>query len=125
MHEVSVVSNIVNAILEELKKYDAEKVDEVTLTIGDLTNLGEEQMRFAYEIVTKGTKLENSNLVVEHEKIEVVCESCGYEGGVETIENDYDQHSIPILSCPKCNGGIKVVKGQSCMVKSFKITEAE
>lgn len=125
MHEVSVVSNFVNAILNELEKYDADRVEEVTLVIGDLTSLGEEQMSFAYEIVTKGTKLEGSKLMVEHEKIEVECEHCGYKGGVKTIDNDFDQHSIPILSCPKCNGDIRVVKGQSCMVRSFKIVEAE
>lgn len=125
MHEVSVVSNFVIAILDELEKYDVERVEEVTLVIGDLTSLGEEQMMFAYEVVTKGTKLEGSKLIVEHEKIEVSCEHCGYKGGVNVIENDFDQHSIPILSCPKCNGNIKVIKGQSCTVRSFKIVEAD
>lgn len=125
MHEVSVVSDLVSAILRELEKYDVEKVEEVTLVIGDMTTLGEEQMEFAYEIVTKDTKLEGSKLVIEHEKIEVRCESCGYEGGVKMLESDYGEHTIPILSCPECNGNVKVIKGQSCMVKNMKIVEAE
>ena len=55
MHEVSVVSNMVDAILKELENYDVEKVEEVNVLIGDLTSLGAEQLEFAYEIVTRGT----------------------------------------------------------------------
>lgn len=125
MHEVSVVSDLVSAILRELEKYDVVKVEEVTLVIGDMTNLGEEQMEFAYEIVTKDTKLEGSKLVVEHEKIRVTCDACGYEGGVEMLESDYGEHTIPILSCPKCKGKVKVIAGQTCMVKNLRIVEAD
>ena len=50
MHEVSVVTSLVDAVIAELGKYKVEKVNSVTAVIGDLTNLGEEQMAFAYEI---------------------------------------------------------------------------
>ena len=63
------VSDIVSAILKELEKYSVERVEEVVLVVGDMTSLGEEQLEFAYEIVTKETKLEGSKLVIEHEKI--------------------------------------------------------
>ena len=125
MHEVSVVSDIVSAILKELERYSVERVEEVTLVIGDMTNLGEEQMEFAYEIVTKDTELEGSKLVIEHERIRVTCNECGYEGEVKMLESDYGEHTIPILSCPKCNGKVKVIAGQTCMVKNLKIVEAE
>lgn len=124
MHEVSVVSDIVKEILNVLEDYDVEKVEEVTLVIGDLTNLGEEQMEFAYEIVTRDTVLEGSKLAIEKEAIRVKCEKCGYEGGVESIKSDYDSHSIPILSCPKCKGKVKVTAGQTCAVRNLKIVEA-
>ncbi len=125
MHEVSVVSDLVTAILGELEKYNVEKVEEVTLTIGDMTSLGTEQMEFAYEVVTRDTKLEGSKLVIEHEKIIVHCQSCGYEGEVKMLESDYGEHTIPVLSCPKCNGDVKVIAGQSCCVKNLRIVEAD
>ena len=125
MHEVSVVSDIVSAILKELEKYNVERVEEVVLVVGEMTSLGEEQLEFAYEIVTKGTKLEGSKLVIEQEKISVDCLECGYKGEVRMLESDYGEHTIPILSCPKCNGRVKVTAGQTCMVKNLKIVEAE
>ena len=119
------VSDIVSAILKELEKYNVEKVEEVVLVVGDMTSLGEEQLEFAYEIVTKGTKLEGSKLVIEHEKIRVRCNECGYEGEVRMLESDYGEHTIPILACPECNGKVNVTAGQTCMVKNLKIVEAE
>ena len=119
------VSDIVSAILRELEKYNVERVEEVVLVVGDMTSLGEEQLEFAYEIVTKETKLEGSKLVIEHEKIRVICNECGYEGEVRMLESDYGEHTIPILSCPKCNGKVKVTAGQTCKVRNLKIVEAE
>ena len=126
MHEVSVVSNLVSGVLSELEKYDVQKVNSVTAVIGDLTNLGEEQMRFAYEVVTRGTLLEGSEFIVEHEGIELSCGGCGYEGPAQVLSDpDFDSHAIPVLACPKCGGKVTVTKGQSCTVRYIDIEERE
>lgn len=126
MHEVSVVTSIVDAVLNELKRYDVEKVNSVTLVIGDLTNLGEEQMSFAYEIVTRDTVLEGSELIIERESVELECDSCGFRGPAKILADpDYEMHSIPILACPECNGPVRVVKGQTCAVRCMDIEEAD
>ena len=126
MPEVSVVSNRVNAAISELEKYNVSKVNSMTVIIGDMTNLGEEQMSFAYEIVTRGTILEGSEFIVEHEPIEVECNGCGYKGPVKMLSDpDFDTHAIPVMSCPQCSGHIQVISGQSCMIKCMDIEEAD
>jgi hydrogenase nickel incorporation protein HypA/HybF len=126
MHEVSVVSTLVDAVIKELEKYNVTKVNSITVVIGDLTNLGTEQMSFAYEIVTRGTILEGSEFIVEPEAIELECSNCGFEGPAEVLKDpDFDEHAIPVLACPKCGGPVKVTKGQSCVVKCMDIEEAE
>lgn len=126
MHEVSVVATLVDAIIKELQKYKVTKVNSVTVKIGDLTNLGEEQMSFAYEIVTRGTILEGSEFIVEHEPIELKCKSCGFTGPAKVLTDpDFDSHSIPVLACPECGGAVDIIKGQSCIVKCMDIEEAE
>ncbi|MDD3399281.1 MAG: hydrogenase maturation nickel metallochaperone HypA [Candidatus Methanomethylophilaceae archaeon] len=123
MHEVSVMAGIVEAVLKHLENYDVEKVEEVHLTIGELTNLGADQMVFAYEIVTRGTALEGSQLVIEPEAIAVSCRSCGYQGEVDYVENEEFHNSIPVLSCPRCQGSVDVVSGKSCTVRSMRVVE--
>ena len=126
MHEVSVVTTLVDAVIRELGKYNVTKVNSIEVVIGDLTNLGEEQLKFAYEIVTRGTILEGSEMVVVHEAIELHCDSCGYDGPAKIISDpDFDTHTIPILACPECGGHVTVTSGQSCTVRSMDIEEAE
>ena len=125
MHEVSVVANIVEAILHELENYNVERVEDVNIVIGDLTSLGFEQLEFAFEIVTKDTLLEGCKLNLIREKVEIRCKSCGYEGPADNVDSDFSNHSIPILACPKCNGPVEITAGESCCVKDLNIVEAE
>ena len=126
VHEVSVISGMVNAVLEELKKYDAVSVASVDIVIGDMTQLGDEQLLFAYEIVTRDTMLEGSVLNIEHEPVNVACKECGYDGPVVMLDaGDFSSHAIPVLSCPECGGRVKVTSGQSCCVRSLELEEKE
>lgn len=120
------VSDFVKAILEELSKYKVESVHSVTLVIGKMTNLGGEQMEFAYGIITRGTILEGSALVIEEEDIVLGCAACGYEGPARNLDfGQYsEEHAIPILSCPECGGPVTVLAGQTCSVKGIDIEEA-
>lgn len=126
MHEVSIVSNLVRGVLLELESHDVVKVNSVTAVIGDLTNLGSEQMSFAYEVVTRDTVLEGSEFIIERERIELQCKECGFNGPAKVLEDpDFSSHSIPILACPQCGGPVTVTKGQTCMVKYIDIEERE
>jgi len=125
MHEVSVVSSIIEAVLAELKKHGAAKADEITVVIGDLTSLGEEQMEFAYGIMTKDTELDGSSIHFEREPVTLRCIKCGHEGQAETLQNDFYNHTVPIISCPKCGGQAEILSGQSCRIRSMTIREEE
>ncbi|NLL94620.1 MAG: hydrogenase maturation nickel metallochaperone HypA [Thermoplasmatales archaeon] len=125
MHEVSVVSELVSAIISELEAHEVVGVDEVTLVVGELTNLGFEQMEFAYEIVTRDTILEGSKLTIVAEPIKVECLVCEYEGPVRSIvDDDFGHGSIPILSCPECGGRVLVVEGKTCRVGNIRAVTA-
>lgn len=122
MHEASVVANIVDAVLEELKNYEVRKVHSVTLIIGELTQLGTEQMEFAYEILTENNLLRGSKLIIEPESVVLRCDSCGYEGPADRLDNgDYSGQEIPVLCCPRCGGSVEVLKGEACRVKCMDI----
>jgi hydrogenase nickel incorporation protein HypA/HybF len=122
MHEVSVMSGVVESVLKELEKHDVLRVEEVVLTLGELTFLGEEQLQFAYEIITRDTLLNGSKLVIEPEETELLCLSCGYQGKADKLGEEYHM-SMPSLVCPKCRGKVKVLKGQSCRVTSMKVVQ--
>ncbi|AIZ56299.1 putative hydrogenase nickel incorporation protein HypA [Candidatus Methanoplasma termitum] len=126
MHEVSVMADLIEAIKKELERYDVVSVKEVYLIVGKLTNLGSEQLEFAFEIMSKDSILDGSKLTIKEEEIEVRCSQCGYEGPVNNMDIGEESHfSVPILSCPKCGSAVIITAGKSCRVSSIDIEEAD
>ena len=87
MHEYSVMTQIVESILAEADKRKATKVEEVDLEIGDYTLLGDEQLKFAYDLMSKDTILEGSKLNIRHLKGKIKCTACDYNGPVSISED--------------------------------------
>ena len=123
MHEVSVMSSILEQVLKELEKHEVERVEEVELVVGELTFLGHDQLLFAYEIMSRDTMLEGAELKLVTEDIEVECPSCGYSGRIDYLDRDDYHMSVPVLQCPRCNSKVTVVKGKRCGVTSIKVVE--
>jgi len=120
MHEFSVMTQIVDSVLEEAKRRDAHKVEQVDLEIGEFTMLGQEQLRFAYEVLSKDTILQGSKLEIRTIKGRIKCDSCGYEGKI-MIAEDTPHSSVPILECPKCHSAAKIVEGRECLVRNIRM----
>jgi hydrogenase nickel incorporation protein HypA/HybF len=119
MHEFSVMSQIVDGLLEEVKKWNATKVEEVFLELGEFTMLGEEQLRFAYEILTKDNILQGSTLTIIPMRGLIECE-CGFKGEMAPSP-DSPHRSVPILECPKCGNAAKIVGGRECTVRNLRL----
>ncbi|MDI6707901.1 MAG: hydrogenase/urease maturation nickel metallochaperone HypA [Candidatus Thermoplasmatota archaeon] len=119
MHEFSTMCQIVNSIIEELKGKDV-KVTEVWLEIGELTFLGTEQLKFAYEVLTSNDNvLKCSKLVIKKVKTLVKCNNCKYKGKIEYVDDIAFHFTAPKFCCPKCGGKIKIIAGRECIVKKI------
>ena len=121
MHEFSVTSQIVEAVLKEAKKHNAQKIVEVHLDIGKLTFLGLEQVRFSYEVLVKGTIMDGSKLYIREKDGIVKCRNCGYEGGFKYEDDPMYHIPTPTLHCPKCEKTIEIVAGRECTIRDVKL----
>jgi len=115
------MSDIIKAVLDELSEHSVAGVEEVSILIGELTNLGEDQMTFAFEVMTKDTILSGSALRIEYEAVRLKCRTCDFDGPAKILKNDGYDHTIPLLSCPECGGHVNVTKGMECCVRSIKV----
>jgi len=121
VHEFSITSQIVHNVLLEAEKRRAKKVTAVQLTIGKLTFLGLEQVRFAFEILTKGTIAEGSTLTIEEQEGAVKCGNCGYEGGFKYVDDPMFHVPVPTLKCPQCGNAVNITAGKECTINSIKM----
>ena len=77
MHELSIVSSVVDTVTESLAAYPGARVKDVRLRVGALASVGRESLEFCYGIATDGTALEGSKLVVHVLPVLVHCAACG------------------------------------------------
>lgn len=120
MHEFSIVSSIVESVLDFAEKQEAKKILAVRLTIGKLTYLQLEQITFCYTAITKATALEGSSLEIEEVEPEVACSHCSYRGAPKFWEGALNFMPVPTLQCPECGNATEAIKGNECAIKSVK-----
>jgi hydrogenase nickel incorporation protein HypA/HybF len=121
MHEFSMTNQIVEAVLSEAKKQHAQKVIEVEVEIGDLTFLGIEQIRFAYEILTDKTIAKDSKLTIKQIPGRGKCDGCGYDGPLSYLNDEQYHMIIPTFNCPQCGKPLSISAGRECIVSRIRI----
>ncbi|MFP3985472.1 MAG: hydrogenase maturation nickel metallochaperone HypA [Candidatus Bathyarchaeia archaeon] len=121
MHEGAITTQIVETVLKEAEQRKAKKVTEVLLAIGSLMFLNPEQVLFWYEMLTKGTIMQGSKLIIEENKGTVHCSKCGYKGNFKYVDDSAFHVPMPTLQCPKCGGAVEIVNGKDCLIKSIKM----
>ncbi|MDY6959245.1 MAG: hydrogenase maturation nickel metallochaperone HypA [Halobacteriota archaeon] len=122
MHEFSTMAQIVEVVLKEASKHNADIVTEVRLQIGELTFLGVDQMKFAYKVLSEDSDiLGGSDLIIEEVKATVRCDDCGYVGRIGYDGEMLDHERLPRLSCPDCDQPIEVITGKECLIKDIVV----
>ena len=117
MHELSIVSSVVEQVIESLEKYPGARVTEVRLKVGTLASVVEDSLQFCYGIATDETPLEGSRLVVNIVPVTVHCAACGSEGPIESLQS---------FRCPDCGEPSSDIRqGRELEIDSIEIEEAE
>ena len=118
MHEMSVVANILEIVMEEAKKRHAKQVKKVTLHVGKLTFLAHEQLRFAFRLMSEGTLAHGAELEIVEIAPMVECE-CGYAGEMMVYEDEIYHFVAPVLQCPKCGSRVRITQGRDCFIRDI------
>lgn len=92
MHEIGIASSILECVAEEAAKHPDAQLISVCVRIGELSNIDQDALDFAFEALTRDTELEHVKLVVEWCPRRQRCTVCSEEFAVQ----DYE------LACPKC-----------------------
>ena len=119
MHEFSVMNQIVSSIIEEAKSRNASRIEKVTVELGEFTMLGHDQLRFAFEVLSKDTLLEGGVLDLQTVKGEIEC-GCGFRGETSP-SNDMPHQLASAFECPGCGELAKVTGGRDCVIRNISM----
>jgi hydrogenase nickel incorporation protein HypA/HybF len=117
MHELSIISSVVDSVIETLAAYPGARVKEVRLRVGALSAVIEDSLQFCYEIATEDTPLAGSKLVVNILPVVMHCEPCGADVEVTSLQS---------FRCPRCGESVADLKqGRELEIDSIEIDEVE
>lgn len=77
MHELSIAQSIVEVAGAEAERLGATRILTVYLAVGRLSGIEAGALQFSYDLVTEGTALAGSRLVIEDVPISIYCSPCG------------------------------------------------
>ena len=121
MHEFAIATSLVETLLDIAKKQSSTKVIEAQLKVGKLRLISLDQLRFSYEILSKGTLLEGSRLTIEETTGYARCPNCNY--AQELLETgDFSYHfGLPRMNCPKCSANLVLEGGDECLITKVRM----
>lgn len=115
MHELSIAISMVDEIAritEEARARGSFVVRTVRLSLGALSGVDKEALRFCYKAVCEDTFLAGSELAVEVMPVVVRCAACRI---------DTHPASIQQLACSRCSAAGQVVQGHELEVAALEV----
>ena len=117
MHELSIVSSIVESVTEKLAEFPGARVTQVRLRVGALASVFEDSLQFCYGIATEDTPLAGSSLIVNVLPIVAYCEKCA---------SDVELPGLQSFRCPRCDEPVSDLRqGRELEIECIEIEEAE
>ena len=108
MHELAITESIVSAVIEHI---GAAKVIRVRLTVGRLSGVAPDAVRFCFDVCTEGTALQGAMLDIVETSGRARCRDCRAE--VEL------PGTIPL--CPCGSADLEVLGGQELTINDVEV----
>jgi len=104
---------LMNIVLEQVEKYRASRVLSVSLMVGELAGIEEEDVRFYFDVLSQGTKARGADLKFQVQKAVFKCKTCG---------RTYGKKDSGGFLCPYCGQrGYLAEKGADFYIKSIEV----
>jgi len=122
MHEYAVVDELITSLLPRLETIPGE-ISAVFVRKGELRILSDRALENAFELLSRGSRLEGARLVVENVAAVVGCAACSYEGASKYYRDEGGHFAIPVLVCPRCGAAVSIVAGRELYVDRVAIKD--
>jgi hydrogenase nickel incorporation protein HypA/HybF len=111
MHELSIISSILDIIEEYAEEHRFSSVKYLKLSFGRLSCIEPLTFAFIFEIQSSGTKAEGALLEFDIKPIVIQCFPC---------EKDFEMETYA-ATCPQCNGSEVILAGGTEHIQLLEI----
>ncbi len=116
MHEVAIVDALIAQVEEEVRRAGVSgKVVRLDLSIGRLSGVSVDAIRFALELLAPGTIVESAQVEIRQPAAVVCCAACDHRAEVEQIP----------VRCPRCGSReLTIEGGREMLLESIELEES-
>ena len=123
MHEFAFAVDIFKVAEATAKKYNAKKITEVVLEIGELTLIVPELLRQSFKMATAGSIAEEAYLNITITPGKIKCRDCNEISEI-TLTEEAHLTGLQLFQCKNCKSkNTEVIDGKKANVKNIKIQE--
>lgn len=115
MHEVAIVDALIAQVEEEVRRAGASgRVVRLELSVGRISGVSVDAIRFALELLAPGTIVESAHVEIRQPSAVVSCAACGHRAEIENIP----------ARCPRCESHeLSVEGGRELLLESIELEE--
>ena len=111
MHEMSIMESVFDTALEAMRAAGYTRITRIELTFGEMTEISEDSLRFAFDALKEGGPAEGAELAVTVLTPRSECLECG-------AVYDHDRYAI---KCPECGSVItKLLQGREMSIDAVE-----
>lgn len=112
MHELGIMTGVLEAVHASAQEAQAEKVLKIKLSVGVMTEAIEDALKFAFEALSEGTLSEGAELEIEIVQPKSRCLECG---------NEYEHDRFHVF-CPECDSfATELLAGKDLFIDSIEV----
>jgi hydrogenase nickel incorporation protein HypA/HybF len=113
MHEVSIISSIIETVTLQCERDGYTKINSIRLRIGKASHISPDSLQFAFEAIKKNTLAETASLDIETVPIAARCDICHHE---------FTTHVTFIYNCPSCSSpSFTIINGQEMEIVDMEV----
>lgn len=113
MHEAAIAENIIRSLEETLAERQVPgRVRRVFLQVGRLRGVVADNLKFLFDVLARGSRLEGAGLEIEWLPIAGHCRSC---------QADFDIEDL-VFFCPRCQSAqVEIVRGNELQISGLEV----
>jgi hydrogenase nickel incorporation protein HypA/HybF len=117
MHEISIVDALIEQVGREVHRSGAHgKILEIHLSIGRLSGVNPDSLRFAFDLLAPGTLLEGTNIVMNEIRAVCNCHACNARVEIDDLT----------FQCPKCGSdSVTIEGGRDLLLQTIDVEDGE
>jgi hydrogenase nickel incorporation protein HypA/HybF len=115
MHELSIVEALIEQVDRELERSGHHgPVQRIELSIGRLSGVSCESLRFALRLLAPGTVIEKAEVAIVEPKAVCVCRGCDARVEIDQL----------VVACPQCGSGeVSIEGGRELLLQTIELED--